>query len=126
MINGHGISWLRDAHLFASKPFEQFAKLAVKIHVRFDSKKNGKGDPIGSPFRFVLPYMIWFGAVETRHVASLHVPKSFHSFNDGHTLCADAVFGSDADHVHAGVELGHVDDLLVAFDSFIVNNLTED
>ena len=89
-------------------------------------EKNKKGGPYsGSPFRFILPYMIWFGTVETRHVASLHA-NQFHLLDDSHALCANAVFGSDADHVHASVELGHVDDLLVAFDFSIVNHLAED
>ena len=52
--------------------------------------------------------------------------QSIHSFNDCNTLCADAVFSSDADHVHASVELGHVDDLAVAFHLNVVDHLAED
>ena len=90
-------------------------------------KKTKKGGPYsGSPFRFILPYMIWFGAAETRHVTSLRNPKSFHLFNDSNALCANAVFGSDADHVHASVELGHVDMVFITFDFGIINHLTED
>ena len=79
---------------------------------------------VALPFRFAVYDLV--GAVETRHVTSLHVPKSFHLFNDSNALCANAVFGSDADHVDASVELGHVDDLLFAFDFSIINHLTED
>ena len=79
---------------------------------------------VALPFHFAVYDLVW--AVETRHVTSLHVPKSFHLFNDSHALCADAVFSSDADHVHASIELSHVDDLLFAFDFSIINHLTED
>ena len=89
-------------------------------------KKNEERRPdwVALPFHFTVHDLVW--AVETRHVTSLRNPKSFHLFNDSHALCADAVFSGDADHVHASVELGHVDDLLVAFDFGIHDHLAED
>ena len=73
---------------------------------------------------FAVYDLVWGGRDDV-HIVSTR-PKSFHLFNDSNALCANAVFGSDADHVHASVELGHVDNLLFAFDFSIVNNLTED
>ena len=45
-------------------------------------------------------------------------------FHDSSLQCA--VFSNDADHVHASVELGHVDMVFITIDFSIVNNLTED
>ena len=79
---------------------------------------------VALPFHFAVYDLVWGGRDDV-HIVSTR-PKSFHLFNDSNALCANAIFGSDADHVHASVELGHVDMVFITIDFSIINHLTED
>ena len=89
--------------------------------------KKQEGQPlfrVALPFGFAVYDLVRAGRDDV-HIVSTR-PKSFHLFNDSNALCANAVFSSDADHVHASVELGHVDMVFITIDFSIVNHLTED
>ena len=94
------------------------------IYERFTSKIK-KGQPIRVAHSIFDVYDSVGECRDAKPCVSTY-RQSIHSFNDCNTLCADAVFSSDADHVHASVELGHVDDMAIAFHLKVIDHLAED